>query len=458
MSLSLAFLGGAKTVTGSKFLLTAGKHRFLVDCGLYQGLKELRLRNRAPFSVPPRSIDAVILTHAHLDHSGHLPLLVKEGFRGTIFCTAPTRDLCRIILSDSARLQEEDADFANREKFSKHSPAKPLYTLSDVERALERFSVIEPHEWEELAGGAKFRFRPSSHILGSAFIEFDYQGRRVVFSGDLGRSQPRLYAPPYFIERADYLVLESTYGDRLHARGPEVVPVEQLLSAVITSTLERGGHVIIPSFAVGRAQELLLILSRLKRENRIPDVPIYLDSPMGTHATELLCDYPDWHRLSQSELDELWRVAKIVKTQQESIAIMRAKVPSIVIAGSGMAAGGRVLHHLASKLPDSRNSVLLVGYQAAGSRGRLLHDGAAAVKMHGRYITVRAEIHEIPDLSAHADQGEILAWLRGFKSAPKQVFIVHGEPQAADALRVKVRDELGWQSTVAEIDLSVDLE
>lgn len=301
--MEIQFLGGAQTVTGSKHLVTTGKHRFLVDCGLFQGLKELRLRNWARFPVPPRSIDAVLLTHAHLDHSGHLPLLVKEGFRGRIYCTAPTRDLCQIILSDSAHLQREDAEFANKEGFSKHRPAEPLYTLADVERAMECFKVVEPHEWETLPGGAKFRLSPSSHILGSAFVELEAEGKRIVFSGDLGRKKPLLFPPPQKIEFADYVVIESTYGDRLHSENGSDEnghhPTQRALGEITATTLERGGHVIIPSFAVGRAQELLLLYSRLKAAGTIPsDTPIYLDTPMGIHATQILCDYPDWHSLA----------------------------------------------------------------------------------------------------------------------------------------------------------------
>jgi len=450
--MEIQFLGAAQTVTGSKHLVTTGKHRFLIDCGLFQGLKELRLRNWAQFPVPPRSIDAVLLTHAHLDHSGHLPLLVKEGFRGRIYCTAPTRDLCQIILSDSAHLQEEDADFANREGYSKHRPAQPLYTLKDVERTMEFFKIIQPHEWEDLPGHARMRLSPSSHILGSTFIEFEAEGKRIVFSGDLGRKKPLLYPPPQKIEHADYVVIESTYGDRLHATNGSTalghLSTQQELGNIVTATLERGGHMVIPSFAVGRAQELLLLFSRLKTQSKIPDVPIYLDTPMGINATKILCDYPDWHQLDPREVDSLMSVAKIVRSQQESIAVMRSTQPSIVIAGSGMAAGGRVLHHLVSKLPDDRNTVLLVGFQAAGSRGRLLRDGITELKIHGRYVPVKAQIRELTGLSAHADQAEILDWLGGFKEPPKKTFIVHGEPQASDALRVKLQDTLHWESMV----------
>lgn len=445
--MKIRFLGAAGTVTGSKTLLesASGKRGVLVDCGLYQGLKALRLKNREPFA-ETRRIDSVILTHAHLDHTGYLPLLVKAGFRGKIFCTAPTRDLMELVLLDAAHLQEEDAAFANREGFSKHRPAEPLFTTDDARRALSLVEVVREDKEFSPAHGFTAKLRRSGHILGSCWAVVEGEGRRALFSGDLGRPKSLLYPAAEAPESVDTLVIESTYGDRIHRN--HHVEAEASLQDVVCSSVERGGHLIIPAFAIGRSQELLYLLSRLRAASRIPAVPVFLDTPMGSQATQIFMSYPAWHKLSESEIDGMERVAKIVRSQQESIAIMRDEAPKIIIAGSGMAAGGRVLHHLASKLPDPKHTVLLVGFQSAGSRGRLMQDGAPEVKIHGRFIPVRARIETISALSAHADQPEIIEWLKRSPAPPKRVFINHGEPQAADALRVKIRDTLGWNVTI----------
>jgi metallo-beta-lactamase family protein len=452
--MEIRFLGGAQTVTGSKTLLTIGGHRLLIDCGLFQGLKELRLKNWNPIPVDPKQIEAVLLTHAHLDHSGALPLLVHQGFRGPIYSSQPTRELAEVILKDSARLQEEDADFANRHGYSKHSPARPLYTLEDAEFALTRFESIPKDRWRETPGRVKFRLLPSSHILGSTFIEIAVKDTRIVFTGDLGRRNPLLYYPPTQIHEADYLILESTYGDRCHSGASAIDGLEK----VINSTYQKGGHLIIPCFAVGRAQELIYLLWQLRNKKKIPRLPIYLDSPMGEAATRIFRENGNWHRLDPDDVASMCSIVTVLQQQKQSIQAMKSEHPSIVIAGSGMISGGRVLHHLAERLPDSRNSVLLVGYQAPGSRGRLLKDGASELKIHGQYVPVHAEIHEISDLSAHADQNEILSWLKNFTRPPKKVFINHGEAQAADALRVKIRDTLKWECVVAREDEPYTLE
>jgi metallo-beta-lactamase family protein len=451
--MKLRFLGGVQTVTGSKTLITTGKHRFLVDCGLFQGIKDLRLRNWRKLDVNARELTAVLLTHAHLDHSGYLPLLVKQGFRGRIYCSSPTRDLAEVILLDSAHLQEEDAEFANRAGFSKHHPAEPLYTQKDVKEALSRFHCVGSGDWETLPGGAKFRLLPSGHILGSTFIEFESDDKKVVFSGDLGRQNPLLYPAPTRIDSADCLVLESTYGDRTH----HFADPKAELALAISEAVSKRGQLIIPSFAVGRVQDLLFLLSQLKAESQLPAVPIYLDTPMGMRATEIFESHPNWHSLNRNEVDAMWEVVSVVQSQQQSIEIMRAEGPAIVIAGSGMVSGGRVLHHLANHLSDPKTSVLLVGYQAAGTRGRLLRDGISEIKIHGKYIPVRATIREISGLSAHADQSETLKWLSGFKSHPSMMLINHGEPQASDALRVKVKDVLGWRCEVPAQDQEYEL-
>lgn len=443
--LSIQFLGAAGTVTGSRHLIEAGGKRFLIDCGLFQGLKELRLQNRAPFPVDPASIKSVILTHAHLDHSGYLPLLHKNGFHGKVFATEPTRDLARILLADAARIEEDDADYANRKGYSKHHPAAPLFTVEDARKACRLIEPVELDSCREISPGVKIRFTSSGHILGSALVELETEGRLLVFSGDLGRNEPILLKKKAEMERADYLILESTYGDRLHSSEP----VKHALAQAVIDTVSRGGHLLIPSFAVGRTQDLLLLFSQLRKESRISDVPIYLDSPLAKGATELYQKYPEWLAKRWESMQALSETATIVETSQESKALLGARGSTVVIAGSGMITGGRILHHLAHRLGDSRNMVLLSGFQAAGTRGRLLQDGASELKMHGRFFQVRAEVRNLSGLSAHADQCELLSWIGSFKKAPAKTFIVHGEPQAADALRVKIQDTLNWDAAVA---------
>ncbi|MEO5970195.1 MAG: MBL fold metallo-hydrolase [Bdellovibrionia bacterium] len=454
MSVTIQFLGGAGTVTGSKYLVENGSHKVLIDCGLFQGIKELRLQNWAPLPIHAAEIDAVILTHAHLDHCGYLPLLVKQGFQGKIFSTSPTRDLSKIILLDSAKIQEEDAKEANQQGYTKHSPAKPLYDTQDVNVAMKLFVPVKSDEWTPLFPTSRFRFKPSGHILGSALIELEFDGIKIVFSGDLGRMNPLLYPSPAVIEQADYLLIESTYGDRLH---DQASPLEQL-AQITRDTVSRKGHLLIPSFAVGRTQDLLYLFSILKKEGKIPDVPIYLDTPMGINATEIFVDHPLWHKLSSEELGELSRVATLVKSRALSSELLKRKPSSIIIAGSGMVSGGRILQHLATRLPDDRNTVLLVGYQATGTRGRLLSEGASELKIHGQYVPIKARVEEITGLSAHADQFEILNWLGKITCAPKTTFIVHGEPQASDTLRVKIKDKLSWNVSIPRYLEKITLE
>ena len=403
MPINLQFLGAAGTVTGSRHLLHTDRARVLVDCGLFQGLKELRLQNRGGFPVDPASIQAVILTHAHLDHSGYLPLLFRGGFSGKVYCTEPTKDLARILLADAARIEEEDADYANERGYSKHHPAAPLFTSEEAAAVMKRLTPVARGAWTEVAPGVRVRFRRAGHITGSAFAEVEAEGRRITFSGDLGRERPILLKPREALEPADYLVLESTYGDRLH---PADSPMEAL-ARVVSETETRGGHLLIPSFAVGRTQDLLLMFSRLRRHSRIPGLPIYLDSPLADGATDIYLSYPEWLAELHESAAEITGVAKVVSGRQESKALLGARSPTIVIAGSGMITGGRILHHLAHRIGDSRNTVLLSGYQAPGTRGRLLRDGAAELKMHGRYFPVRARIAEITGLSAHADQAAL---------------------------------------------------
>lgn len=450
----LRFLGATSTVTGSRFLVESKEAAVLVDCGLFQGFKPLRLRNWAPFPVEPAAIDAVILTHAHLDHSGYLPLLVKNGFRGPIYSSRATHELCAILLPDSAHLQEEQAAHANRFGYSKHAPALPLYTHADAEKALRRFEPVDfEREWRA-AGGLDARLSPAGHILGASIVTLACEGRTVVFTGDLGRPADCLMRAPTRVEHADALVLESTYGDRAHAPGD---PFEKL-GRIVAATAARGGVVVIPSFAVGRAQALLHGLERLKAAGAIPrSLPIYLDSPMATDVTALYARHQDEHHLDRAAFQAMCRAAKFVATPEESRRLDESTWPMVIVAGSGMAAGGRVLHHLKRFAPDPRNTVLFAGFQAGGTRGAALVQGAREVKIHGAYVPVRAAVENLESLSAHADATEILAWLSAFKSAPRRIFLVHGEPTAADTLRRRVSERFGWACEIPEYRDAVKL-
>jgi metallo-beta-lactamase family protein len=446
-SLELTFLGATGTVTGSRYLLAVGGKRLLIDCGLFQGFKQLRLRNWAPFPVPPRSIDAVILTHAHLDHSGCLPLLAREGYRGRIHCTEATQPLCGILLRDSGHLQEEQAAHANRHGYSKHRPALPLYTEQDAQGAIALLAPMAFDRPFEPLPGIRVRFLRAGHILGAAMVAIEADGRRVLFTGDLGRPHDPVMLAPDPVTDADYLVVESTYGDRRHDPSS---PGDKLAD-VITRTVTRGGTVIVPSFAVGRAQALLYWLQRLKAEQRIPaTLPVYLNSPMATDVTALYHRYRTEHRLGAEACRAMCSAATFVNTVEQSKALNTSRWPKVIIAASGMATGGRVLHHLRAYAPDARNTILFSGYQAGGTRGRALLDGATSLKMFGEYLPVRAEIAQIDNLSAHADCAEILDWLHAFRDPPRRTFVTHGEPAAADALRMRIAEALRWRCEVPE--------
>jgi len=446
LDLTLTSLGAAGTVTGSKHLLQAGDRKILLDCGLFQGLKNLRERNWEPFPVSPAGIDAVVLSHAHLDHCGYLPRLVREGYRGDIICTAATAALSEIILEDSGQLQEKDAEYANRKGFSKHQPALPLYTLHEAKRALKRFVEAPFHRPIELAGGATATFRRAGHILGAATVEIGWRDLKVMFSGDLGRYDDPVMLDPEPVEQADYLLVESTYGDRSHAK---IDPMEAL-GDLIEETSRRGGSVVIPAFAVGRAHLLLYHLWRLKMQGRLRLVPIYLDSPMAIAASDLQARFPEDQRLSPEVCEQVGKVATYVRDVEHSKAITASHGPKIIVAASGMATGGRVLHHLKALGPDHRNTILFSGYQAAGTRGAALLAGAREIKIHGQWIPIRAQIAELPMLSAHADADEIMRWLGGFKTPPRRTFIVHGEPSASEALRIRIKRELAWDVVVSD--------
>ncbi|HJT42181.1 MAG TPA: MBL fold metallo-hydrolase [Rhizomicrobium sp.] len=445
--LKLTFLGGAGTVTGSKYLLEKDGHRILIDCGLFQGYKALRLRNWAGLPINPASISAVVLTHAHLDHSGYLPLLVKKGFSGPVFCTQATASLCGILLPDSGHLQEQDAEFANRHRFSKHHPALPLYTEKDARKALKH---LRPHgfdQTEPLPGGAHITFLRAGHILGAATVVVEWDGCHIAFSGDIGRYDDPLMPDPVAPDRVDYLLIESTYGDRRHDR----TDPQDVLADIIAKTIHRGGTVIIPAFAVGRAQRLLYHIGQLKRSGRLSKlVPVFLDSPMAIDATDIFLHHRSDHRLDPAQLQSIDGDVQYVHTGQDSKALTANRMPKVIISASGMATGGRVLHHLEHYAPDARNSIVFAGFQAGGTRGAALVAGATSIKMHGQYIPVRASVHNLSMLSAHADQDELLRWAGTLKAAPKQTFVIHGEPAAADMLRHSLEEKLNWSCLVPD--------
>jgi metallo-beta-lactamase family protein len=454
MSVSLTFLGAVGTVTGSKYLLETDSKKILIDCGLFQGYKQLRLRNWSPPPVDPQSVDAVVLTHAHIDHSGYLPLFVRRGFRGKVYCTPQTRDLCQILLPDSGYLHERDAEFANQEGFSKHHPALPLYTAKDAKKSLKHLRPVSFEKDFELTGGITLRFLPAGHILGASIVRFAINGQSIVFSGDLGGSNNAIMAAPATVQHADYLVVESTYGDRLH----ENINPQDRLADIINRTAGRGGTVLIPAFAVGRAQELLFHLHHLKVEKRIPDLPVYLDSPMAINTSDVFCEHVGAHKLSDSDCREVFGDAKYVRSVDESKALDQNGFPKVIVSASGMATGGRVLHHLKHFVTDPRNTILFSGYQAGGTRGAAMVRGAETVKIHGRHIPVKAEVDNLSMLSAHADADEIMAWLGRFQEPPRRTFVTHGEPEASDALRHRIEEELGWACTVPEYKENAVLE
>ena len=451
--MQLQFLGATGTVTGSKYLLRHAQSALLVDCGLFQGFKQLRLRNWEPLPVPAASIDAIVLTHAHIDHSGFVPLLAQQGFGGKVHCSEATYELCRILLPDSGHLQEEEADYANRHGFSKHKPALPLYTRDDAERCLKLFAPRRfGSVWEPIPG-LQARLDPSGHMLGSAFVRIDDGERSILFSGDIGRPNDLVLRAPVQVPGADYVVVESTYGDRQHEASD---PLSQL-GDVINRTAARGGVVVIPAFAVGRAQTLLYGLHLLRERGAIHHLPVYLDSPMAIDATRIYHAHREEHRLTPEQCEAMCHAATIVNKVEDSKVLSARHGPMVIVSASGMATGGRVVHHLKSFAPDRRNTILFAGYQAGGTRGAAILNGAASVRIHGEDVPIRAEVAALPNLSAHADAGEILTWMRGFERAPRQVYVTHGEPAAADAMRARIEHELGWPARVPDYLQTVEL-
>ncbi len=452
---TLQFLGAAGTVTGSKYLLEAGGERLMIDCGLFQGEKELRLRNWSPLPIPASSIDWVVLTHAHLDHTGYLPRLVKDGFRGLIWATPATVELARLVLPDSGHLQEEDAEYANFKGFSKHAPALPLYTYQEALKTLESLRPIDESKPLELSRRFTLRFYRAGHILGARSIEVTVREngnvRKILFSGDLGRYQQLIIREPADPDGPDYLLVESTYGDRLHPTDDYRARLKQ----IVESTAERGGTVVIPSFAIGRTQELLYVFREMMEQGKLHSVPVHVDSPMAIDVTEIYRKHHEDHNLATTALEEHGGSPlsppdlHFDRTREESVALNYIRYPMIIISASGMATGGRVVHHLERCLPDHRNTILFVGFQGAGTRGRIIQSGAESIKMHGRQVSVRARVETIENLSAHADYGEILRWLGQFSKAPRKTFLVHGEPHAAESLKEKIGTRLRWDTTVA---------
>ena len=435
-NIKIHFLGAAGTVTGSKFLLETSELNILIDCGLFQGIKSLRELNWKDFPVNPTSIDIILLTHGHLDHTGYLPRLVKQGYRNPILGTPPTLGITEIILKDSAKIQEEDAERANNETYSKHQPALPLYTTPDAEKTINLFESINLNEWYQLSKNIKYRYQANGHILGSSFIELDIFNKRFVFSGDIGRKKDLLLDPPNKPEKADYLFLESTYGDRLHPKDKS----DEILTKAIKETLSNKGSLIIPSFAVERLQGIMYKIYLLAREKKIPKIAIYIDSPMGNKILGLFYSFAEWHKLSTNEMKDMLSYFNIITSYRDTWKTIDEKHPKIVIAGSGMVTGGRVLTYLRYLIDKPETTVLLVGYQAEGTRGRQLENGAAEVKIFGKYCPVKAKILKVESLSAHADQEELLDWLSSIKNNPRKIFLTHGEPTALDALRVKIKD------------------
>jgi len=430
--IKIHFLGAAGTVTGSKYLIDTGDKKILVDCGLFQGVKKLRLLNwnYPPIDIP--SIDTVLLTHGHLDHTGYLPLLVKHGFKETIYGTYPTLDIAKIILNDSAKIQEQDAERANKEGYSKHHPAEPLYDLKDVEKTIPHLKGVPPAQWLPLFDGIKARFQYNGHILGATFIELDINGKRFVFSGDIGRKNDLLLYPPLKPKIADVLFIESTYGGRFHPDEIEAIPkIEKL----VNDTIKRGGMLFIPSFAVERAQLIMLILWKLHKEKKIPKVPMIMDSPMAANMLELFHTTRDWHKLEPQKYIEMCSHFNIVSEYYESMQLRDDKQPKIVIAASGMLTGGRMLSYLETQASNAKNTLLFVGYQAEGTRGRKLLEGEKEFKSYGKWIPFNMQVEEIEGLSAHADHNELLDWMSDIDKKPKNIFIVHGEKEGAEALK-----------------------
>ena len=451
--MQLRFLGASETVTGSRFLLETNDLTVLIDCGLFQGNRALRQRNWAPFPIHPHNIDAVLLTHAHIDHSGYLPALVKQGYKGLIHTTQATYELCKIMLLDSAHLQEEDAKFANKHGYSRHQPAQPLYTIEDAEKALDQFA---PHDFNQpfaLSPEFSVEFLEAGHILGAAIIRVKADSKTIVFSGDLGRPNDAIMNPPAAVDKADYVVMESTYGDRAQEKAKD--PMREL-GEIINKTVERGGTVLIPSFAVGRAQTLIYFIAQLKQKKKIPDIPVYVDSPMATNVSALFCNNSAMHKLNPTTCARVFDSVTYTRTVEESKMLDHMTSPCIIISASGMMEGGRTLHHLKYYIGNPKNTLVFTGYQAEGTRGQYLLSGGKNVRIHGSEYPVEAETAELSNLSAHSDSKELLSWLQHMKE-PKTVFLVHGELSSARGFAKNIDTYLGWKVVIPKHNQVVPL-
>ena len=442
------FLGAARTVTGSKFLIEAYDKKIMIDCGMFQGLKELREQNWANLPIDVETIDIVLLTHGHLDHVGYLPRLLQQGFKGKIIGTAPTLAIAEIILTDSAKIHEEEAEKANKEKYTKHDPALPFYTKRDAEKTIQLFTVEMADKWVKFSEEISYRFKYNGHIIGATFIELDIDGKRFVFSGDVGRNDDILLDNPKKPEWADYLFIESTYGNKLHPEDD----IEELLSELINETIYNNGNLIIPSFAVERLQSLMYILWNLYNKNKIPNIPIYIDSPMGNNVLDVFKRFPKWHKLSDKEYKAMCKHVNIIQSYKETWETIDNPRSKIVIAGSGMVTGGRVLTYLKQLIDEPTTTVLLVGYQAEGTRGRQLLEGAHEIKFYGKYYPVKATVRHVESLSAHADQRDLIGWMDNIKNIPEMVFLVHGEPTAQDSFKIKIQDTYNWNVSIPKLN------
>lgn len=447
------FLGASGTVTGSKYVIETSEINILVDCGLFQGLKELRVLNREPLPFGPDKINLVLLTHGHLDHVGYLPKLVTQGYKNPILGTSPTLAIAETILLDSAKIQEEDAELVNEEGYSNHKPALPLYTVKDVEDTLRLFKNVEPEKWIDLSDNIRCRFLQNGHIIGSTYIELEVFKKIFVFSGDIGQAQDLLLPPPRKPEWADILFLESTYGNRTHPQED----IDEILCDLVRENLAMKGTIIIPSFAVERMQTLMYRLWKLYDRRKMPRIPIFVDSPMGNEILQVFENFPAWHKITVQEMRSMKNFFTIITSYKDTFNTIDDTRSKVVIAGSGMISGGRVLTYLKYYLERPETTILLVGYQAEGTRGRQLLEGAQELKIFGKYYSVAASVKSLGSLSAHADQKGLLDWVKNLKNIPEKVFLVHGEEMARDVLRVKMKDELGWQADLPKMGEIVDI-
>lgn len=447
------FLGGAGTVTGSKFLIQALDKSILIDCGMFQGVKEIRELNWGDLPIKVSDIDVVLLTHGHLDHVGYLPRLIKQGYSGKIIGSSPTLSITEIILKDSAKIHQEFADKANKEHYTKHDPALPLYTLYDAKLTISLFESADEGEWYNLSENIGYRFNTNGHIIGSTYIELKINDKILVFSGDIGRMSDVLLDKPKKPKWVDYLFVESTYGHKLHAEEN----IEEILTKLIKETISKNGNLIIPSFAVERLQSLMYILWILYKKNKIPKIPIFIDSPMGNNVLEVFKYFHNWHKLSLTECEAMCNHFNIIESYGDTWKTIDNKSSKVIIAGSGMVTGGRVLTYLQQLIDEESTTVLLVGYQAEGTRGRQLKEGASEIKFFGKYYSVKAQIKNIESLSAHADQNELLNWMSQITNVPEMIFLIHGEPIALDTFQLKIKDTYGWNVKIPKYNEKIKL-